>query len=179
MISDADFLRRLADELDHPTDVTVTLCYSATGGEVQLTLVIATGIEVPKALDLLRKTKPMEWWKRSAFMRLVVDDVIRATPATADQGPTIATLRAAMTTPITPRRRRATDAHLLAVAETYRAAWQDGSPPTKAVAAAFSVSHSTAARWVGAARKAGHLGPSDSSRGGERDQTTQPGQERS
>ena len=51
----------------------------------------------------------------------------------------------------------------------YRSAWNDGEPPTKAVQAHFHVSHSTAARWVGFARKAGHLGATDGSRGGEAD----------
>ena len=49
--------------------------------------------------------------------------------------------------------------HFASVAETYRAAFAAGSAaPTKAVAQAFSVSRSTAAKWVARAREMGLLG---------------------
>lgn len=48
--------------------------------------------------------------------------------------------------------------HFAAVAETYRASFHAGSAaPTKAVAQAFSVSRSTAAKWVARAREMGLL----------------------
>ena len=68
---------------------------------------------------------------------------------------------------ITRRRNRVTDSLLVEVAEVYRKAWQAGDGPTRAVAEHFHTSHSSAARWVGLARKAGHLGAADGSRGGE------------
>lgn len=158
--------------------VTMCLCYTATAKEILLAQVIATGVEVPAALDILRKANSMEWWKRFVFMRMVFESADDALASGADdphaaargdvwEASMIQTLREAFSTPISRRRNRLTAEHLANVAAVYRQAWQDGLPPTKAIAADFSVSHSTAARWVGAARKAGQLGPADSSRGGE------------
>lgn len=65
------------------------------------------------------------------------------------------------------RRRLITKEHLQNVAETYRLALQRGLAPTKHVAETFTVSHSTAARWVHLARKAGALGPATGKRPGE------------
>lgn len=56
-------------------------------------------------------------------------------------------------------RNRITDAHLAEVVKVYQAADEGGRPPTRAVANAFNTSHSTAARWVGQARKKGMLPP--------------------
>jgi hypothetical protein len=66
------------------------------------------------------------------------------------------------------RRRLVTPEHLAQVAATYRQAMAQSRPPTVAVADQFQVSHSTAARWVGAARKSGELGPARGKRPGER-----------
>ena len=63
-----------------------------------------------------------------------------------------------------PGRRRMTDEHLIDVANVYRAAWQEGGNPTQAVANRFGTSHSTAARWVGLARKAEYLPSTDPGR---------------
>jgi hypothetical protein len=161
---------------------TILLGYLAQDEEVRLTDVLATGIEVPQALDILRKERPMEWWKRYVFMHMVFDVTREAVGEPPDDAAGDdawftamgATLLDAFNVPITQRRKRLTDSHLAKVAEAYRVAWQAGTPPTKAVAQDFTVSHSTAARWVGAARKAGHLGPADSSRGGEQPQPKQP-----
>jgi len=158
--------------------MTILLSYLAQNEEIRLTDVLAAGIEVPQALDILRKERPMEWWKRYVFMHLAFDvarEAVGGPPDDAAGGDAWetamgATLLKAFNAPITQRRKRLTDSHLAKVAEVYRVAWQDGSPPTKAVAQEFYVSHSTAARWVGAARKAGHLGPADGSRGGEQSQ---------
>lgn len=63
--------------------------------------------------------------------------------------------------PSTPRRRRRlTDELLREVAEVYRAAHKAGLPPTAAVSEHFEVLHTTAARWVTFARKAGIMGAS-------------------
>jgi transposase len=59
------------------------------------------------------------------------------------------------------------DAFSEEVAGVYRAAWESGENPTQAVAKHFEKPYSTAARWVGEARKRGFLGPADGSRGGE------------
>lgn len=64
----------------------------------------------------------------------------------------------------TPRRNSVTREHLREVADVYRRAERT---PTKAVAAHFKASHSTAARWVGMARSEGFLGPTKRGRAGE------------
>ena len=43
------------------------------------------------------------------------------------------------------------------VAQVYRQAWEDGRPPTRAVAAYFTISQSAAAKRVSRARQAGYL----------------------
>ena len=54
-------------------------------------------------------------------------------------------------------RPRATDGRYAEVAEVYRQAWQDGRPPTRAVAEHFVISPSAAAKRVSRARQAGYL----------------------
>lgn len=76
-------------------------------------------------------------------------------------------LRAAQTVPLGRRRGRITAEHLEEVARVYRQAWKKGVPPTAAVAEHFNRPHSTAADWVYRARRAGVLGESDGTRGGE------------
>jgi hypothetical protein len=67
-----------------------------------------------------------------------------------------------------PRRRRFVTRDLLReVAQTYRRAVERGQPPTQAVQEHFSVSHSTAARWVGEARRLKELGPARKGASGE------------
>lgn len=60
------------------------------------------------------------------------------------------------------RRRKITPEHLQEVAKIYTAAQASDDPPTQTVKVHFAVSHSTAAKWVGAARKAGYLPPHES-----------------
>lgn len=57
------------------------------------------------------------------------------------------------------RRRLVTDVHLKEVAALYAEAKEAGAAPTRAVQHHFGVSHSTAAKWAGRARKQGLLAP--------------------
>jgi len=57
----------------------------------------------------------------------------------------------------TGKRHRLTREHLEAVASVYTEALAEGEPPTRAVADHFDATHSTAAKWVTHARKAGLL----------------------
>ena len=162
-----------------------SLMYVVEDQQLLLAQVLAGGIEVPEALRLLRERRSLAWWKRYALLELVGDHVTSAMDADAADyhGPETddgwedwskrwehihaQTLADARAVPVVRRRNRV-DAELLArVADTYRTAWSAGDPPTTAVAKAFNVSHSTAARWVGLSRKAELLGPADGSRGGE------------
>ena len=180
------FHLRVSPERGAGPGVFIDICYQTEGDEVVrsaaehgrevvLSRVDAQGVDVPQALDILRNARPMEWWKRHVFMQMVFQLAREeiggppGSPAGDDAWSTAMgeTLRDGFRVPISPRRNRLTPEHLARVAEVYRTAWQAGEPPTKAVAQSFEVSHSTAARWVGAARKAKHLGHADSSRGGE------------
>jgi hypothetical protein len=55
------------------------------------------------------------------------------------------------------KRHRITEKHLKEVVRVYTEAVEAGAPPTKAVAELFGVAHSTAAKWVGTARRKGML----------------------
>jgi len=61
-----------------------------------------------------------------------------------------------------------TEESLRVAARVYRMAHLVRDNPTRAVASAFGIPHSTAARWVQQARQAGFLGPARSRRPGER-----------
>ena len=52
------------------------------------------------------------------------------------------------------------------VAAVYRLAWEDGRPPTEAVADHFQITHSAAAKRVSRARQAGFLPPTTRGRPG-------------
>lgn len=67
-----------------------------------------------------------------------------------------------------PRRRHiVTPEFLEEVAVVYRRSLSAGEPPTVAVEKRWGSSHSTAARWVGMARKAGKLGEGSPGKAGE------------
>ena len=59
-----------------------------------------------------------------------------------------------------------TEEALRAAAVIYRLAYALGEGPTKAVASALELTHSTAARWVATARDRGYLGPTTQGRAG-------------
>ena len=65
-----------------------------------------------------------------------------------------------------------TDENLTQVAGLYRDALARGLPPTQTIAETMHVARSTAARWVGLARKRGLLGASLPGRAGEADSET-------
>lgn len=72
-----------------------------------------------------------------------------------------------------PKRRRTTTPGLLKeAAQVYRKAFEQGHPPTVAVAEHFNLSHRSAARWVSQARDAGYLGPARGTRPGEAGEAT-------
>lgn len=70
------------------------------------------------------------------------------------------------------RARRDDEAHFAEVAAIYRQAHQNRRPPTKAVAEEFTVSHSTATKWVARARGMGLLGPTKPGKAGGITRTT-------
>lgn len=56
--------------------------------------------------------------------------------------------------------------HFKRVAEVYSDAWKAGKAPTQAVVRRFTVSASTAAKWISRARREGYLGPTTQGKGG-------------
>jgi hypothetical protein len=164
-----------------PTDpnnprLVINLLFEVVNEAVQLREVIADPLEVPEALDHLRARRSMNEWKRIALMTLAAKLAEAALEASGrpydEDGAAIVgeAIRRAHRTPIARRRDRITSEHLAEVARVYREAWEAGEHPTIAVQDHFGVSHSTAARWVGQARRANppHLGrPAEGSRGGE------------
>jgi hypothetical protein len=162
----------------------VTLMYEALtpedGSGIVLTGVISSPIEVDDALAELRARRPLDWWKRLALMQIAYDAfdhlLERQYPPLDEEELEERTaflannLRAAIEAPLAKRYNRITQSHLAEVARIYRAAVEAGKPPTQTVAEQLQASHSTAARWVGQARKAGELGPARAAggRGGER-----------
>jgi hypothetical protein len=69
--------------------------------------------------------------------------------------------------PVSRSRTPITGEHLQEVARRYKAALERDEPPTYTVAREMGVSRATAARWVGLARDAKHLGPALPGRPGE------------
>ena len=65
-----------------------------------------------------------------------------------------------------------TEEHLRQVADAYRAAIEDGKPPTQTIADTMHASRPTAARWVQKARERGLLGAALPGRAGEVPSTT-------
>lgn len=143
----------------------VVLMYEVVDGHAELRGVWSDTDEPQDALDELRRDAKLSDWKRHAIqtsaMNLVEEEVLGQGGAWDDTNSARmkAAAQAGHRAPVTRRRDRVTDALLREVATVYRDAQEAGEPPTKAVAAHFYKSHSSAARWVGFARKAGHLPP--------------------
>lgn len=164
-----------------PDDVTVVLQFAVEDGEVRLPQVRSKPLDVPHALDDLRKIRPIEFWRRYVITKMVarqlatqlrdehaddaeaadVESVLLGGDGMPDTRVFLPSLTDIAETssrvPVSGRRNRITDKHLTEVAEVYKAADVDGRPPTRAVADHFRTSHSTAARWVGLARSRGIL----------------------
>jgi hypothetical protein len=142
----------------------IILLYEVVDERMELCGLIADPIEVPEALDYLRRRRPLNEWKRHALLELAAGRALGS-----ERGEGIGdVIERAGRVPMAQRRNRITPEHLAEVARIYREAWEAGEHPTIAVQNYFGISHSTAARWVGQARRAGHLGrPAEGSRGGE------------
>jgi hypothetical protein len=151
----------------------VILRYEVVDERMELRGLISDPLEVPEALDYLRKRRPLNEWKRYALITLAGGQADAALDTSdfpkGERGKIVGeAMRRAGEVSMAQRRNRITPEHLEKVAGVYREAWRAGEHPTIAVEKHFGVSHSTAARWVGQARRAGHLRPpAEGSRGGE------------
>lgn len=140
----------------------IALGYEIEEGEIKLRTISSSTHEVDDALNkLAKKGRPLGEQKKQALMMLAADESDRTSDGISKA------IRTAHETPTRRARNRVTDALLKEVVQVYREAWESGGPPTKTVAEHFGRPHSTAARWVGEARRRGLLSPSDGSRGGE------------
>lgn len=170
----------LADERDPDTGAVTrnaVLLFAVDEGEIQVMGAFSDTHDVDEALAWLLSLGSLSGWKRTAITSLAVGEAYEGHKGLDRKDETaVAKLTAdvrsatseAHTAPVTRRRNRITEGHLKEVAQIYRTATEAGEAPTKAVAGHFTVSHSTAARWVGLARGRALLGQSDGSRGGER-----------
>lgn len=144
-------------------------------------------LEADEAMTEIKRLRPFDWWKRYALQQIAMQILSQILGDAAqdrgqydaatglweypeyDQAKEIHTARTITgTTPLARRVNRITDTHLAEVARIYTAAWSHNLPPTDAVRAHFGSSYSTAARWVGLARKASPplLGPPTGPHGG-------------
>lgn len=133
----------------HGEDANVELRFEVVDNAMVLTgISTTTGLDVREALARLT---PIEAQARRALaFRLWLSEGVTGEPAEE-------ALRAAIGTPIARRKNRLTPEHFRAVAKVYQKAAEAGEYPTKAVAAEFKVSRSTAAHWVVQARRDGYL----------------------
>jgi hypothetical protein len=167
----------IAPEPHHgePVEWVAVLLFSVDSDTDRIDLkgVFASGIDADQAVNRVMKVRPAPMWTQWALLRFALDDL----PAdlSADQVREAWAQLEDIGSYRTKRGRdRITDQTLERVAEVYRAAWKAGANPTEAVATEFNKARSTAARYVGLARRKGKLGPSDGSRGGELPTQTNP-----
>lgn len=139
-----------------PFDVTIEARYD--GGEFQVHRLTASSAPDGEFVttEALRKV-PVGRILQQALEKLVVEGEWRS--GLVDWGPGGVRLH---TRPKGPDE----DA-LLTVAVLYRFAHMVGVPPTAYVAETLRLPKSTAGRWVGLARKSGHLGPALGTKAGE------------
>lgn len=141
--------------------VGIIVSFQATEGSLRIMMVLAANLDLDDWLGFITERFPMEHWKSAAKQDmarwLAQDEVRRLVPQLADSvdRPKVGLTKA----PAAARRKRyrITPDHLKEVTRIYSEAAERGEPPTRAVADTFDVAHSTAAKWVGAARREGLL----------------------
>jgi hypothetical protein len=162
----------------HDETFAVSLLFSMDqeSKDVSLPSLLCFTHDVDVVVSILKKLRPIAWWKRKAIVEWALRDTSEvAAIITAHSPEDAATLASAgqervdrvAQLPVTRKRNRVTDNLLDEVAEIYRSAWKRGDSPTKAVAAAKNFSYSHAAHLVGLSRKRGKLGPPAGPQGGE------------
>lgn len=138
-------------------------------GAVEISMILGANSDLQGVLPYVLSKWPMEHWKRyalEAIVRWLARDDVRGQMADlqamdlqveGEKSPTVATK--------SRKRYKITKAHLGEVVRIYQEAVEGGRPPTREVAELFEVAHSTAAKWVGQARREGILEPASGSRG--------------
>ncbi|MFG3110567.1 hypothetical protein [Streptomyces tendae] len=131
-------------------------------GGVEVTMLLGASSDLQEVLPYALKAWPMDCWKRYALEAIVRwlarEDVRGQMPGM--QALDMQTQDEPAAADVKPRKRfKITISHLREVARIYREAAEEGRPPTREVAELFQVAHSTAAKWVGQARREGVLSP--------------------
>jgi hypothetical protein len=151
---------------------TIIVSFKASEAEgVKLVRITGLGADwVTHLAEIVQKFPPTEWTKhaKSVVVKFLQEPELRKFYAEAVADLPRQEGEGAVGQPIEPgvqRRRKITRAHLEEVAKIYNEAHENDEPPTRAVQHHFGVSHSTAAKWVGAARRNGLLPPVESTEG--------------
>lgn len=132
-------------------------------GTLSVTMMAAYEVDLEKALEHITEKLPMPAWRRIAVEEIVRylanDDVRRRVPQLKEVDFTQSIVADGEEPPLprTKKRYRITKEHLAEVVRVYTEAVEHGDPPTREVADMFEVAHSTAAKWVGQARREGML----------------------
>lgn len=137
------------------------ITFHATPEGLEIMLIHGVNVDLEHWLKRVTDKVPMSDWKSLATEEMVqwlASDYVRSRVpqlANADE-------RAAVNLtkdPDSPKRtrHRITEQHLKEVTRIYTEATEQGEAPTRAVAEHFDVAHSTAAKWVGTARRNGLL----------------------
>lgn len=132
-------------------------------GGVEISMLLGANSDLQEVLPYVLGRWAMDQWKRYALEAIVRwlarEDVrgqlpdMQAMDLQAEgERPTAAGAKS-------HKRFKITRAHLEEVARIYQEAADEGRPPTREVAELFEVAHSTAAKWVGKARREGILKP--------------------
>lgn len=154
-----------------------------TSNDIHLAGIISPSMDTDDAMSRISEVRPLAWWKQQGILGLAfskdrvsaddkrdflsrIFDLDQEEVGQVEVSKEYAKERHPSQAG-TQTRRRMSDVLSEEIAGVYRAAWQAGKNPTQAVARYYQKPYSTAARWVGEARKRGHLGPADGSRGGE------------
>lgn len=148
----------------------VLMTFEVVDNDLVLRELRGCGVDISAWLGYLVQHFPPEEWKPLAVWEmaqfLAFEEKRRARPAVPDAAFTRAYDQVRGVRPRSGGKRyRITSEHLAGVAGTYEKAVESGEPPTQAVADHYQVAHSTAAKWVGAARRQSHLPPASEMHG--------------
>ncbi|MET9876540.1 hypothetical protein ABZZ36_18225 [Actinacidiphila glaucinigra] len=165
----ADFVMLIASAEMRAKDpqMMIIVDYIASESGIRLHKVFGTGDWIDHLAEVVQEFPPSEWQAHAE--RVIVNFMLLTTPERLEAAkPAESVVPLPVVAPITAgrqlepgvqRRRKITHDHLREVATVYSEALENDDPPTRAVQQHFRVSHSTAAKWVGQARKGGMLPP--------------------
>ncbi|MFD6684184.1 hypothetical protein, partial [Micromonospora parva] len=151
---------------DPASAVSVVMGFDVVEGEVELREIYGVEIDLTLWMSHLVENFPPSGWKPFAItemLRFLSIEEVRQQTTEAPPAPTkrtgekVQVKHAGGAQGSGGKRHRITDEHLEEVARVYGEALRAGIPPTREVSDVFEVSHSTAAKWVGAARRKGML----------------------